>query len=99
MSKENLLKDFSPSTFEEWKKQIEQDLKGKEYETLQSPTADDITIQPAYHRQNTTISPQPFKAMAKWDVVQELFVADAKTANKEALDHLNRGATSLLFYL
>ncbi len=99
MSQENLLKDFSPSSFEEWKQQIEKDLKGKEYETLRSHTADGLTIEPAYHRQNADIKPQLFKAMAKWDVVQELFVEDAKAANKQALDHLNRGATSLLFYL
>lgn len=99
MSEQHLLKDFSPSSFEEWKKQIEKDLKGKPYDSLQSITADGINIDPAYHRQNTSIKPQPFKAMAKWDVVQEMFVEDAKSANKQALDHLNRGATSLLFYL
>ena len=99
MPEENLLKDFSPSSFEEWKHQIEKDLKGKEYETLRSHTAEGLVIEPAYHRQNSEINPQPFKAMAKWDVVQEMFVEDAKTTNKQALDHLNRGATSLLFYL
>jgi methylmalonyl-CoA mutase len=99
MSTKQLLQDFSPSTFDEWKKQIEKDLRGKEYQTLCSLTADGFTIEPAYHRTNITVKPQPFKAMAKWDVVQELFVEDTKEANMQALDNLNRGATSLLFYL
>lgn len=99
MSEENLFKDFKATSFEEWQKKIEKDLKGKEFSFLISQTPDGIGISPAYHRQNSHIKPQPFKAMAKWDVVQEIFVEDAKTANKLALDHLSRGATSLLFYL
>lgn len=99
MSEKDLFSDFSPSSFDEWRQKIEKDLKGKEYETLQSHTPENITIEPAYHRQSVQVKDQPFKAMAKWDICQEILVEDAKAANKLALDHLQRGATSLLFYL
>ncbi len=98
MANTNLFEGFSPTTPDEWKAQIEKDLRGKSFDTLLSPTLDGITIEPFYHRAQTEVSGQPFKAMAKWDIVQELLVEDAKAANKLALDHLNRGATSLLFY-
>lgn len=98
MANTNLFEGFDPTTPEEWKAKIEKDLRGKEFDSLISKTQEGITIQPFYHREQTEVSGQPFKAMAKWDIVQELMVEDAKAANKQALDHLNRGATSLLFY-
>lgn len=98
MANTNLFEGFNPTSPEEWKAKIEKDLRGKEFSSLISETQDGITIQPFYHRDQTEVSGQPFKAMAKWDIVQELMVEDAKAANKQALDHLNRGATSLLFY-
>lgn len=94
-----LFEDFPTKTLAEWQAKIEKDLKGKPLSSLHHTDADGNLIEPAYKGENTTQNAQPFKAMAKWDTVQELFVEDAKTANKEALDHLNRGATSLLFYL
>lgn len=99
MAHTDLFDGFSPTSPEEWKAKIEKDLRGKEFESLLSQTQDGITIQPFYHRSQTDVSGQPFKAMAKWDIVQEILVEDAKDANKEALDHLNRGASSLLFYV
>lgn len=98
MAHTELFDGFTPTSPEEWKAQIEKDLRGKDYNTLISQTPDGISIQPFYHRSQVDVSGQPFKAMAKWDIVQEILVEDAKAANKEALDHLNRGATSLLFY-
>ncbi len=94
-----LFKDFSAHTLAEWQAKIEKDLKGKPISSLISTDANGNEILPAYNKENSIINTQPFKAMAKWDTVQELFVIDAKTTNKEALEHLNRGATSLLFYL
>lgn len=98
MAHTDLFDGFAPTSPEEWKAKIEKDLRGKEYNSLISQTADGVSIQPFYHRSQVDVSGQPFKAMAKWDIVQEILVEDAKAANKEALDHLNRGATSLLFY-
>ncbi len=99
MNSDNLFKDFSKSSSADWKAQIEKDLKGKAFSQLISTTADGIEVQPFYHKDNTETKPQPTKKQASWNIVQELFVADAKQANKEALDHLNRGANALLFYL
>jgi methylmalonyl-CoA mutase len=94
-----LFNDFSAKTLAEWQAKIEKDLKGKPLSSLHHTDADNNLLEPAYTDENTSKGKQPFKAMAKWDTVQEIFVEDAKSANKEALDHLNRGATSLLFYL
>lgn len=99
MADTDLFKDFKPRSLQEWEEKIKKDLKGKDFESLLSHTPEGISLKPAYHQDNSEIKPQPFKDRAKWDVVQELFVEDAKAANKQALDHLNRGATSLLFYL
>ncbi len=98
-TQEGLFHAFSTQTLAEWQAKIEQDLKGKPLSSLQSTDADGNAIAPAYTHENSRLRAQPFKAMARWDTVQELFVSDAKTANREALDHLNQGATSLLFYL
>lgn len=99
MSEEHLLKDFSAVSLEQWKQQIIKDLKGKDYETLQNHTADGVSIDSVYHRSNSAVNSQPFKENASWTIVQEILVEDEKTANKQALEHLNRGATSLLFFL
>ena len=98
MAHKDLFDGFAPTSAEEWKAKIEKDLRGKDYSTLISQTPDGVSIQPFYHRSQIDVSGQPFKAMAKWDIAQEILVDDAKAANQEALDHLNRGATSLLFY-
>ena len=95
----NLFADFSKTVLKDWEEKISKDLKGKPLESLQSLSSDGITIKPVYNHENTSISDQPFKSNTKWDTVQELFVDDPSKGNKEALDHLNRGATSLLFYL
>ncbi len=95
----DLFDDFPKQDFADWKAKIQKDLKGKDFQSLVSETEDGISIQPIYHPDNFNAENQPFKSKVKWDKCQELFVADEKAANREALDHLNRGATSLLFYL
>lgn len=96
---DKLFQDFPKQTLAEWQAKIEKDLRGKPLDSLFNTDGDGNIIKPTYNKENAKISAQPFKSMAKWDTVQELLVSDAKQANKEALEHLNRGATSLLFYL
>lgn len=99
MSESNLFKEFEPSTEGEWKAKIIKDLRGKAYQELVKLSPDGIDIQPIYSSETTSYQKQALKEHPKWDNVLEILVQDAKVANAEALKYLNRGATSLLFYL
>lgn len=98
MSDKNLFKDFQNVKTEDWLLQIEKDLKGKDFSKLLKETKDGITIKPVYHEEGIAKS-QGFREQSQWNIVQEILVMDNEQANKEALVHLNKGATSLLFYL
>lgn len=98
MSEKNLFNDFQNVGTEDWLLQIEKDLKGKEFNTLLKASKEGITIKPVYH-QEAIPKTQGFRKHLQWNIVQEILVMDNKVANKEALVHLNKGATSLLFYL
>lgn len=98
MSEKNLFNDFQNVSTEEWLMQIEKDLKGKDFNSLLKVSKDGITIKPVYHQESTAKS-QDFRKQSQWSIVQEILVMDNKEANKQALIHLNKGATSLLFYL
>jgi methylmalonyl-CoA mutase len=99
MANSNLFKDFKVPTSQDWLAKIDKDLKGKALNQFINPTRDGIKVQPVYFAEGFQPKRQPLKEHPKWDVVQEILVFDVKKANKLALDHLNRGATSLLFYL
>ncbi|MEQ9262630.1 MAG: methylmalonyl-CoA mutase family protein [Owenweeksia sp.] len=96
---QDLFEDFPRPTKEDWINRITKDLKGKEFNHLISESAEDIAIQPVYHIADGTPAYQPFRKEAGWSIVQEILVMNTSTANKEALDHLSRGADALLFYL
>ena len=91
--------DFAPISKAEWQAKIEKDLKGQSLASLQRVTRDGIIINPVYFAEDSNPQEQPLKEHPKWDAVQEILVEDVRKANALALDHLNRGATSLLFYL
>lgn len=91
---------FPGRSLEEWLQKIEQDLKGKKpLQDLYHQNPDGLSIAPAYHRENSQIQLQPWKEQPKWDITAEVVVEDPRQANKEALNALEKGATSLLFYL
>lgn len=99
MANTNLFEEFEPTSKQAWLHKIEQDLKGKSLKSLARTTRDGIEINPVYFNEDASPKAQPLKEHPKWDAVQEIFVTTEKEANALALDHLNRGATSLLFYL
>ncbi len=91
---------FTGRSLEEWLQKIEQDLKGKKpLQVLYQQSPDKLTIAPAYHRENSQVRLQPWKEQPKWDIAAEVVVDDAHQANKKALQALEKGATSLFFYL
>lgn len=99
MAKSNLFEEFKPTTKDEWLAKIEKDLKGKSLENLGRTSRDGIRIEPVYFAEDSQAQHQAQKEHPKWDAVQEILVLNEKEANAIALEHLNRGATSLLFYL
>ncbi|MDZ7847596.1 MAG: hypothetical protein U5L96_12975 [Owenweeksia sp.] len=99
MDEKNLFKYFAIQSKAQWIAKIEKDLNGKDFNSLLSKTAEGITIAPAYTEEDVQPKAQPFRENLKWDTTQEILVIEVKAANREALAHLERGATSLLFYL
>lgn len=99
MSSPNLFSEFAATSEQEWREKIIKDLKGKAYEALVKEDPDGNLIQPIYTEESVSFQHQPLKQHPKWDNVYEILVTDAKAANAEALKFLNKGATSLLFYL
>ena len=110
--KEKLFSDFSPVSTEEWKAKITADLKGAPFEKkLIWKTNEGIDVQPFYRQEDvermktSTSLPGEFpfirgtKKDNDWKVRQNMVVTDFKSSNLKALDLLNKGVTSLGFYI
>ncbi len=50
----NLLNDFEPQSFNDWKTKVEQDLKGKNFEELFTPFLNEIKLKPIYSKDDLT---------------------------------------------
>lgn len=98
MSFKHLFEEFESTSKDEWLSKIEKDLRGKPLDSVITQKADGTVIQPFYNTKTESVH-QPFRTSGNWNIVQEILVIDSKEANKESLDHLNKGANSLLFYL
>ncbi len=99
MAESNLFSEFPSHSESDWQAKIEKDLKGKAFSDLLKTDANGNTIRPIYTAESLDLKDQPLKEHPKWDIVHEICVSDEKSANAEALNFLNRGATSLIFYL
>jgi len=92
-----LFAEFPPVTDEQWQQQVLKDLKGSAPETLEWETPEGITVKPYYRAGNQPNLQVPVRPVGEWLIRQDLTVTDEATANTEALDALQRGATALLF--
>ena len=93
-----LFEMFPEVSATQWKQQIQVDLKGADYnDTLVSKTIEGINVKPFYHpddspnAQNINLPSQP------WHICQHIYAKTANSANKKAVDAINRGAESILF--
>lgn len=106
----NLLADFPAVSFQEWMDKVTADLKGADFDKkLVWKTNEGFNVMPFYRAEDiqqyktTEAVPGKFpyvrgtKANNDWFVRQNIEVKDAKSANKKALDLLNRGVDSLGF--
>lgn len=110
--KEKLFSEFAPVSTEEWMAKITADLKGAPFEKkLVWKTGEGFNVNPFYRAEDieglkTTESlPGEFpyvrgtKVDNDWKVRQDIKVTDFKVANGKALDILDKGVTSLGFFI
>jgi methylmalonyl-CoA mutase len=108
---EKLFNEFPPVPVEKWEETIVRDLKGADYEKkLVWKTNEGIKVKPYYTANDLknlghlNVNPGEFpfvrgnkKDGNQWEIRQDVKVYDTKSANREALEALERGATSICF--
>ncbi len=105
-----LFDQFPPVTLEEWRSKIEADLKGADYEKkLVWQTGEGFSVDPIYSRENlkgleylqSEPGAFPFNrgnrtGSNEWDIRQNIsYRNDPKEANRQILEALERGASSI----
>ena len=91
-----LAAEFPPATREQWRKLVEEVLKGAPFETrLVAKTYDALGIEPLYGRRAAAQPIASRAPAAPWSIMQRLDHPDAAAANAEALHDLENGATGL----
>ncbi|MFY9839809.1 MAG: methylmalonyl-CoA mutase family protein [Xanthobacteraceae bacterium] len=91
--------DFPTATQDEWRKLVDAVLKGAPFERLTSRTHDGLTIEPLYARARNARAVAGRPGGTAWTVMQRVDHPDPATANVQALEDLNNGATGLLLVL
>jgi methylmalonyl-CoA mutase len=94
---EQLFTDFNIADAQAWKARLEKDLKGVTFEQLSVTDRNGITIHPFYTNEDITATKEPVTTQPDWSICASVNVADAKTANTQALAELNNGASGLCF--
>jgi methylmalonyl-CoA mutase len=90
-----LAKDFPRAEEADWRKLVEEALKGAPFASLSSKTYDGIPVEPLYPRASDA-SLIPGRATGvPWTIMQRADIADSETANKQILADLNNGTTGL----
>jgi methylmalonyl-CoA mutase len=93
-----LFEMFPEVTAAQWKQQIQVDLKGADYnQTLIWKTLEGIDVKPFYHPNDTASTDTITLPTQPWRICQHIYAKTAKSANKKAVDAINRGAESILF--
>jgi len=112
-AKKTLFGEFPPVPTEQWEEKIRTDLMGVDYrETLIWKTIEGIDIKPYYRKDDldeldylqTKPDLFPFVRGNKtssndWEICQQIHVQHIETANKEAREALDWGATSIEFII
>ncbi|MCZ8285458.1 MAG: methylmalonyl-CoA mutase family protein, partial [Bacteroidia bacterium] len=95
---QKLFTEFEPTTAAQWKEQLIKDLKGLEFDSLVWHTDAGIDVQPFYTKENLAdAAPHPVFTTKDWAICEWIRVEDEKTANRQALNALQNGASGLVF--
>jgi methylmalonyl-CoA mutase len=111
MKKEKLFTEFPPVSTQQWEDVIVADLKGADYEKkLVWKTTEGIKVKPYYRAEDIEqlahlkSHPNEFPFIRgnsnegnAWEIRQDVKIHDIAQANKDALEALQRGATSICF--
>jgi methylmalonyl-CoA mutase len=88
--------------YEDWRRQLEKDLKGKPWTDLQWHLGDDIVVDPFYHPDQYFPQRLPLlagQAKAPWAIGESLEITTLKLGNQEILAALEGGAEALELHL
>jgi methylmalonyl-CoA mutase len=99
MSKSELFSDFPEISSKAWKQKIQFELQGEDYnEKLVWESPEGIKVKPFYNTEDLKgIGISGTSKNYGWRLAQGIFAANAKMANKKALDALTRGAECIYF--
>ncbi|MFK8005564.1 MAG: methylmalonyl-CoA mutase family protein [Saprospiraceae bacterium] len=93
-------KDFKKSSKKDWLAKVEKDLKGKPIENLNWQINEDLVVTPFAHSDDLEELPKPLlenRNSNDWEKGVLIIVTNIKTANKEALFLLEKGANAICF--
>jgi methylmalonyl-CoA mutase len=92
----SLAGDFPPATHDEWRKLVDAVLKGAPFTRLESRTYDGLTVEPLYERAAGARAVAGRAPAAAWTLLQRVDHPDPATANAQARDDLENGASGLV---
>jgi methylmalonyl-CoA mutase len=90
-----LAADFPPATRQEWRKLVEQVLKGAPFERLISTTYDGLSIEPLAQRRTDARPVAVRPGAAAWEVLARIDHPDPALGNEIALRELSNGASGV----
>lgn len=95
---QKLFTEFESTTAAQWKEQLIKDLKGLEFDSLVWHTNTGIDVQPFYTKENLEGGTSQAVFTSKdWAICEWIKADDEKTANRQALNALQNGASGLVF--
>ncbi len=90
-----LAAEFPPAARKDWLALVDKALRGAPFGRLESKTYDGLTIEPVYERASGANPIMGRAAAAPWQVMARVDHPDPASANKQALEDLENGATGL----
>ncbi|KYG24282.1 methylmalonyl-CoA mutase [Bradyrhizobium sp. AT1] len=90
-----LASGFAPASREGWRTLVDGVLKGAPFEKLIGKTYDGLRIEPIYLRAKDIAPVEGRAPAAHWQIMQRIDHPDAVTANRQALQDIENGATGL----
>lgn len=99
MKEKKLFSEFKPVTKKEWEAVINQELKGKDFDSLTWKTEEGLDIYPFYVKEDMEqfYHGRSFRAKNDWEIRENIEIDTIKAASAKALKALNCGADSLNF--
>ncbi len=91
----SLAAEFPPASQEQWRKLVDGVLKGASFATLESKSADGLTIEPLYPRAPDATPATDRAPRRRWQIAQRVDHPDADASNTEVLHELDNGADAV----